>query len=264
MSGEADARHDIVWITGASSGLGRALALRFARAGARVVASARRQEALDSLVQEAEALPGEIVAMPLDVTDGEAFRAAAETLERDHGLIGSLVLNAGTHIPVGAADFSAESVRKLLDVNVMGVVNGLAAVLPGMRARRSGRIAVVASLSGYRGLPSASAYGLTKAGLINLCEALRPELELDGIVLQVVNPGFVRTPLTDRNDFKMPFLMELEDAAEAFYRGLQSDRFEIVFPRRFAYILKFLQRLPYALYFPLMRRIARDIRGKAK
>jgi short-subunit dehydrogenase len=174
------------------------------------------------------------------------------------------VLNAGTHIPLGAAELTSDSFRKLLDVNVMGAVNGLEAVLPAMRARGRGRIAVVASLSGYRGLPSAAAYGLTKAGLINMCEALRPELELDGVVLQVVNPGFVKTPLTDKNDFEMPFLMELEEAAEAFYRGLQTDRFEIVFPRRFAYILKLLQRLPYALYFPIMRKIARDLREKKK
>ena len=263
MSREAGRKREIVWITGASSGLGRALALRLARAGERVVGSARNEEALNALAAEAEALPGEILVRPLDVADLAAFHAAAEWIEREIGPVGTLVLNAGTHIPMSAADFSAESVRKLLDVNVMGAVNGLEAVLPAMRRRGRGRIAVVASLSGYRGLPSASGYGLTKAGLINFCEALRPELELDGVVLQVVNPGFVKTPLTDKNDFKMPFLMDLEDAAEAFYRGLQSDRFEIVFPLRFAYILKLLQRMPYALYFPLMRRIARDIREKS-
>ena len=255
---------DIVWITGASSGLGRALALRFARAGAQVVASARSEEDLAELAREADVLPGEIVAKRLDVTENAAFHVAAREIEAELGPIDTLVLNAGTHMPMTAADFSAAAVRKLLDVNVMGSVNGLEAVLPRMRARRRGRVAVVASLSGYRGLPSAAGYGLTKAGLINLCEALRPELDLDGVVLQVVNPGFVRTPLTDKNDFEMPFLMELEDAAEAFYRGLQSGRFEIVFPRRFAYLLKVLQRLPYALYFALMRRIARNVREQAK
>ena len=257
-------QQDIVWITGASSGLGRALALRFARAGGTVVASARNEEALRELSGEAGELPGSILPLPLDVTDASAFAEAAEKIESDHGPIGQLVLNAGTHIPVDARDFRAEAFRKLLDINVMGVVNGLEAVLPRMRRRGAGRVAVVASLSGYRGLPSASAYGLTKAGLINMCEALRPELALDGVTLQVVNPGFVKTPLTDKNEFSMPFLMELEDAAEAFYRGLQSDRFEVVFPRRFAYILKVMQRLPYALYFPLMRRIARDIRRRER
>lgn len=260
---EADgAKSEIVWITGASSGLGRALALRFAREGVTVCASARSEEDLAALASESEGLTGKILAEPLDVTDGAAFAKTAEKIEAQHGPIARLVLNAGTHIPVDAREFSPDAFQKLLDVNVMGVVNGLAAVLPQMRRRASGRIAVVASLSGYRGLPSASAYGLTKAGLINMCEALRPELEMDGVMLQVVNPGFVKTPLTDKNRFEMPFLMELEDAAEAFYRGLQSDRFEIVFPRRFAYILKLLQRLPYGLYFPLTRRIARNVRER--
>jgi NAD(P)-dependent dehydrogenase (short-subunit alcohol dehydrogenase family) len=262
MSEGCPDRQDVVWITGASSGLGRALALRFARAGATVVASARNEEALHDVSAAAEGLPGSIAALPLDVTDAAAFARAAEEVESAYGPVGQLVLNAGTHIPVDSRDLQAEAFRKLLEVNVMGVVNGLEAVLPKMRARGSGRIAVVASLSGYRGLPSAAAYGLTKAGLINLCEALRPELELDGVTLQLVSPGFVRTPLTDKNDFSMPFLMELEEAAEAFYRGLQSDRFEIVFPRRFAYILKMLQRLPYALYFPVTRRIARNLRER--
>ena len=124
-----------------------------------------------------------------------------------------------------------------------------------MIERRAGRIALVASLAGYRGLPTSAAYGMTKAGLINMAEALKPELERVGIQLQIVNPGFVRTPLTDRNPFPMPFLMEPEDAAAAFYRGLQSDRFEIVFPRRFAAILKVLRCLPASLAFAVTRRL---------
>ncbi|MEX0923060.1 MAG: SDR family NAD(P)-dependent oxidoreductase [Rhodovibrionaceae bacterium] len=262
MSGDSLPQNDVVWITGASSGLGRALALRFARAGAAVAASARDAAALQALSNEAENLRGSIAALPLDVTDEAAFASAAEEIERELGPIATLVLNAGTHRPVDARALHAEDFRKLLEVNVMGVVNGLAAALPAMRERGRGRIAVVASLSGYRGLPSASAYGLTKAGLINLCEALRPELALDGVILQLVNPGFVKTPLTDKNTFRMPFLMELEDAAEAFYRGLHSSRFEIVFPRRFAYILKIMRCLPYALYFRLTRRMARSIRER--
>ncbi len=145
----------VVWITGASSGLGRALALRFAEEGAEVVASARGEEALRSLCEEAESFSGSIAALPLDVTDGTAFATCTEHVEREFGAIGTLVLNAGTHIPVDARDFRAAPFQQLLDVNVMGVVNGLAAVLPYLRSRRRGRIAVVASLSGYRGLPTA-------------------------------------------------------------------------------------------------------------
>jgi short-subunit dehydrogenase len=137
----------------------------------------------------------------------------------------------------------------------MGTVNALAPALASMRARGTGHIAVVASVAGYGGLPTAAAYGATKAALINMCEALKPECDALGVKLQLVDPGFVRTPLTDRNTFPMPFLMELDDAVDRFVAGLASDRFEIVFPRRFALLLKFLNMLPYGLYFRVVKRI---------
>ena len=257
-------RDGLVWITGASSGLGRALALLMAKRGHRVAISARKAESLDEAVKEGEKLRGTLYAVPLDVTDEAQVRAAVEAMEKDHGEIALAVLNAGTHIPLDVEDFNTEAFRKLIDVNVMGVVNCLAPVIERMRERKRGHIAVVASVAGYCGLPSASAYGLTKAGLINMCEALRPELALDGIQLQLVNPGFVRTPLTDKNDFNMPFLMEVDDAAAAFYDGLQSDRFEIVFPRRMACTMASLRSLPYRLFFKITGPMARDRRNKRK
>lgn len=249
-----------VWITGASQGLGRALALELVRRGRTVVASARGADKLNELATEAATLQGSgrVVPWALDVTDGPAVAEAVRKIESDVGPIETAVLNAGTHTPVDGRRLKAEDFRKLLDINVMGTVLCLEPVIAAMTARRRGRIAVVASLSGYRGLPSAAAYGLTKAGLINMCESMRPELALAGLTMQVVNPGFVRTPLTDKNDFPMPFLMEPEDAARAFADGLESNRFEIVFPRRFAYLLKLLQRLPYRLYFPLARHMVKD------
>jgi short-subunit dehydrogenase len=165
------------------------------------------------------------------------------------------VLNAGTHRPVDPRALKPEDFEKLVAVNLLGTVNCLAAVLPPMLARGHGRIAVVASVAGYRGLPTAAAYGMTKAGLINMAEALRVELAPCGIVVQIVNPGFVRTPLTDRNDFPMPFLMEPEAAADAFFRGLQSDRFEIAFPWRFVWMMKLLRCLPAPLAFAVTRRM---------
>ncbi len=245
---------DTVWITGASSGLGAALARRVARAGAPLAISARRREPLERLAAEAEGAAA-IHPLPLDVQDAEAVRAGVALIERDLGPIGQAVLNAGTHRPVDARALKAEDFRKLVEVNLMGTVNCLAAVLPAMIARGRGRVAIVASVAGYRGLPSAAAYGMTKAGLINMAEALRVELAPAGVVVQVVNPGFVRTPLTDRNAFPMPFLMEPEDAAEAFYRGLQTDRFEIAFPRRFVYLMKLLRCLPAPLAFAVTRRM---------
>ena len=136
----------------------------------------------------------------------------------------------------------------------MGSVHGLAAILPAMIGRGSGHIAVVSSVAGYRGLPTAAAYGATKASLINMCEALAFDLHGTGVRLQLVNPGFVDTPLTRRNSFPMPFLMTVEDAAERIHRGLRSRKFEIAFPRRFTLWLKLMRILPYALYFPILRR----------
>ncbi|MSO88763.1 MAG: SDR family NAD(P)-dependent oxidoreductase [Rhodospirillaceae bacterium] len=242
------------WVTGASSGIGRALALRLARDGWRVAASARGDAALDDLAKEAAGGPGSIDPMPLDVTDEEGTRAATIAIEARNGPIVLAVLNAGTHLPISVATFDPSIFRRLHEVNVMGVVNGIAALLPRMVERRGGHIAVVSSVAGYRGLPTAAAYGATKAALINMCEALKFDLDRCGIRLSLVNPGFVKTPLTDENPFPMPFLMSAEDAADRLVRGLASGGFEITFPRRFALLLKALRCLPYRLYFPILKR----------
>jgi len=247
----------VVWITGAGKGLGRAVALLLARRGDVVAASARTVADLDSLVAAAVAFGGRIVGFPLDIADEQATLAAVDAIERELGPIDQAILNAGTHLPVAVAALTARPFRQLVETNLMGTVHGVAALTPRMVARRGGRIAVVASVAGYRGLPSAAAYGATKAALINMAEALRPDFARHGVVLQVINPGFVRTPLTDRNDFPMPFLIEADDAARRVVAGLASDRFEIAFPRRFALLLKLLRCLPYPLYFALTRRMLR-------
>ena len=246
---------DRVWITGASSGLGRALALKMAAEGWRVAASARSHDQLQAVAALASAFPGGIEAYPLDVTDRAAVQDTVARILDDLGPPDVVVLNAGTHKPTPVAKLAAEDFRLLVELNLMGTVHCLEAILPPLRRRRNGRIAIVASLAGYVGLPLAGAYGMTKAGLISLAEALEPELRAEGITLQVVNPGFVRTPLTDRNPFQMPFLMEVEAAAEAFYRGLQSGSFEIIFPLRLAYLLKLLRVLPYPLALAMTRRL---------
>jgi len=234
------------WITGAGKGLGRALALRLAGEGWRVLASARTLEDLQSLAEEAEGLPGTIEPLVLDVTEREAVQARLEEVSAERR-IALAVLNAGSHQPMAARDFDPEVFDKLIALNIGGAVNCLAALIPIMIKAGQGQIAVVASVAGYMGLPTAAAYGLSKAGVINMCESLRPELEREGVLLQVVNPGFVRTPLTDKNDFEMPFLMEPEDAARAFAKGLKSRRFEIYFPRFFVTMMKLLSALPYAV-----------------
>ena len=247
-----------VWITGAGKGIGRAVALRFAREGATVAVSARTTDDLEQLTADAQGLPGRIVGFPLDVTDEAAVGRVLGEITQEMGLPELAILNAGTHAPTPAGELDSATVRRLIDINLMGTVHCLTALLPGFIARGSGRIAVVASVAGYSGLPSAAAYGATKAGLINMCEALKPELDRHGVGLSLINPGFVRTPLTDRNDFPMPFLMEADDAAARIVAGLRRGRFEIAFPTRFVLLLKLLRCLPYGLFFRITRRLVKS------
>lgn len=240
-----------VWIVGASYGIGAALAERLAEDGKTVWASARSRDKLEALAAKH---PDRLHALPLDVTDKDAVRAALAAIEAEAGPPDIVVLNAGSHHPVAAKDFKADELRKLIELNVMGVANGIEVVLPGMLERNAGRLAVVASVAGYAGLPTSAYYGCSKGGLINMIESLNFDLRRTGVKLQLVNPGFVKTPLTDKNDFAMPFLIPAEEAARMIARGLKSDRFEIAFPTAFVLILKLLRMLPYRLYFPLVGR----------
>jgi short-subunit dehydrogenase len=244
----------VVWITGASSGIGRAVALEHARRGWTVAATARREDELVALADAAGSLPGRIVAHPGDVTDTPGMAAVAMAIGRAHGPIARAILNAGVFHPVRARTFDRDIYEKSFSINVMGVVNGLAAIMPAMAERGTGQIAITASVAGYGGLPSASAYGATKAALINLAAGLKFDLDQAGVLIQIVCPGFVRTAATDQNAFPMPFLMEAEDAARRFVHGLDTTRFEIAFPRRFALILKLANLLPYSLYFATVGR----------
>ncbi|MQM38835.1 putative oxidoreductase [wastewater metagenome] len=242
-------------ITGASSGIGEALAVRLAAHGWRVVAAARRRAALEALAERASG-PGRIIPQVLDVTDADAFAALVTTVEADHGEIDTVILNAGGYEPVRLDELDAAVFERLIRVNYLGTVNGLAACLPAMRRRGRGQVLVMGSLSAYRGLPRAAAYGSTKAAVLSLAESLRPEAERAGIALRVVSPGFVKSRLTERNDFRMPQLMDPADAAAAIHAGIDGNGFEVFFPRRLGWTLKLLRLLPYRLYFALMRRLA--------
>ncbi len=245
----------VIWILGASTGIGRALALAMAGAGLTVVASARRGHLLDDLANQAPG-PGRIVAWPVDASDTQAVRDAAAGIAEQVGAIdlaiyGAAAWTASKNEPITCEDFTAK-----YDVNVMGAVRMLEAVLPAMQARGRGHVAIIASVAGYRGLPRAATYGSSKAALIYLCESLRLTLAPQGIKVQVINPGFVDTPLTEQNDFPMPFLISAERAADYCMRGLRRNGFEISFPKRFSYFLKFLSLLPYPLYFWLVGKTA--------
>lgn len=235
------------WITGASTGIGRDIALQLTAQGVKVAASARSAEKLRDLG------PG-ILAVPLDVTDPGACKAAVERIESELGPIDLAVFGAGTYSPVAIDDLDPARFAHMMTTNYMGVVNCIAALAPRMMARRSGHLSWIASVAGYIGLPKAAAYGPTKAALINLAESLYPEMRQKGVAISVINPGFVETPLTVQNDFAMPFLMKPEDAARRTIAGLAAGRFEVAYPRRFVAILKSLRLLPYPLFFQLIAR----------
>lgn len=244
-----------VWITGASSGIGAAVAREMAAQGAHVAISARSDETLERIIKE---LPGgPHLALKLDARDAVATRAAVERIVGDWGGLDLALLAAGTYQPMRGFELDLDAARELLDVNLMGTLACVAAAVPPMLAAGSGQLAIVASVAGYRGLPKAVIYGASKAALINLAETLRLDLRPRGIKVQLINPGFVATPLTAQNDFKMPALITPEQAARAIVAGLQSKRFEIHFPKRFTRFLKILRLLPYGLYFPIVRRITK-------
>lgn len=245
----------VAWVTGASRGIGYAVAQALARDGWVVAASARNIVDLEKLAAACAEYPGSVRPFAFDITERDGAAKAVFDIEQQLGPIALAILNAGTHEPVDGRALSVAPFRRLMEINYMGTVNCLVPLAERFVARRAGRIAVVASLAGYRGLPTASAYGASKAALINMCEALRPDLKTAGVVLSVVTPGFVRTPLTDQNMFPMPFLMDAETAARRLLRGLATDRFEITFPRRFSYLMKLLRIMPYGLFFAITRRL---------
>lgn len=238
------------WITGASTGIGRELALRLAKLGWVVAVSARRKELLDEVAQHNQNLK----VFACDVTDATAMATTVAQIEAQHGPIQLAVLNAGTYQHESVTKLNAKDFTNIINTNLLGVVHGLVPVLAGMRARGSGHIALVSSVAGYTGLGGSLAYGASKAALINLAEALAAELHGQGIKLQVICPGFVATPLTAQNTFPMPFLISAEQAVDRIIKGLASSRFEIAFPKRMVWLLKILRCLPYGAYLPLVAR----------
>jgi NAD(P)-dependent dehydrogenase (short-subunit alcohol dehydrogenase family) len=237
-----------VWLTGASSGIGEAAIAPLVARGARVAISARRAERLTELEAHWRAQGADVRAFPLDVTDRAAVGQTVRAIETAFGGIDLAILNAGSHLPGSGRRYDGQQFIDNMTLNFFSVVYGLDAVLPGMLARGRGYVAGVASVAGYRALPAAGAYGASKAALIHMLESIRFDLEPHGITVSVVNPGFVKTPLTDRNQYPMPFLMPVDRAAEALVRGLERDQPEIHFPKVFTWTLKLLRVLPSPLY----------------
>lgn len=240
-----------IWVIGASSGIGRALSIHLAKAGARVAVSARRKDELDSLAQEMG--EGHVV-VPLDVADAEMMLAAVRTVGESMGRIDRVIFLSAIYHPMRLDQLDLNITKHMLDVNVMGAFHLIHAVLPMLKEQKSGQIALCASVAGYVGLPGGQPYSATKAAIQNLAESLCAECP-PAIDVKIINPGFVKTPLTDKNDFHMPMMMSTEAAAEAIARGLKSSVFEIHFPKRFTYFMKFLKLLPASLQFLITRKI---------
>lgn len=237
-----DFRDKNVWIVGASSGIGAALAVELDRRGAHLVLTARRGEELAAINSR---LGNRHRVIAADVTDTAALVAASQVA----GPLDSAIFLAAIYTPALLEDMDIKAARQMVDVNLMGALNFIHAVYWLMRARGNGQIALCASVAGYCGLPAGQPYGATKAAIINIAESLRVEAAAHGIDVRVINPGFVRTPLTAKNNFEMPMILEAEDAAKALADGLCGRRFEIGFPQKFMRIVRLLSIFPYPLFF---------------
>jgi NADP-dependent 3-hydroxy acid dehydrogenase YdfG len=239
----------LAWVIGGSSGIGAAVARELQARGARVAISARRQDRLD------EVSNGTMLALAADVTDAESLRAAASGIREELGPIDLAVLSAGYWKQMTGNDWDVESFNRHVQVNLIGMSNSIAAVLPEMLARRSGVIAGISSVAGYRGLTGSAAYGATKAGQINLLESLRIQIARAGVRVITVCPGFVRTDLTASNAFPMPFIIDADEAGRAICDGLERERTEIVFPVRMALLMKAARLVPVGLWSAMWSRV---------
>ena len=243
-------QHGCAWITGASSGIGAALALELAGRGWQVAISARRKKDLEAIAAGHEG----IHAFVCDVTDRAGMAAAVEAIEQQLGPIALGIMNAGIYLPTALPEFDPTLFDRTFEVNLTGTVNGLAAVLPRMTARGEGHLSLVSSVAGYGGLPTSAAYGASKAALFNMGESMAMDLKASGVHVSMIAPGFVKTPATDVNEFAMPFIIEAADAARRIADGLAKGKTHISFPKRFSFLLRALSFLPRSLYVRLVGR----------
>ena len=238
-----------IWITGASSGIGKALAIKFANEGWKVAASARRENLLKELNQENE----NIHPFPLDVTNIDQCKTVFENIVEKFKDIEISIFGTGIHDPKSEKKFNLDKIRKIMEVNYFGTMNCINAVYDYYNNKKSGQISIISSVAGYRGLLAAGAYCASKSALTSFAETLQFEMKRKNVRVSLVSPGFIKTPMTDQNDFPMPMIKSPEFAAEQVYIGLIKKKgFEIHFPKAFTYFLKFLRILPNSIYFKLI------------
>ena len=239
----------IIWITGASSGIGKALAIKFAENGWIVAASARRE----NLLKELKQINQNIYPFPLDVTEIENCRTVAKKILEQFNNIDICVFGTGMHDPKSEKTFNLEKIREIMEVNYFGTMNSINSIYEYFSKKKSGQISIISSVAGYRGLPAAGAYCASKAALTSFTESLNFDMQKKNVRVSLISPGFIKTPMTDQNDFPMPMIKSPKFAANEIYKGLTAKKtFEIHFPKAFTYFLKFLQILPSSMYFKLI------------
>ena len=239
----------IIWITGASSGIGKALAIKFAEKGWTVAASARRENLLEDLNK----FNSNIYSFPLDVTEIENCKLVANKIIEEFGGIDICVFGTGMHDPKSEKRFDLNKIREIMEVNYFGTMNSINSIYEYFSEKKNGHISIISSVAGYRGLPAAGAYCASKAALTSYAESLNFDMKMKNVRVSLISPGFIKTPMTDQNDFPMPMIKSPEFAANEIFKGLTEKKsFEIHFPKAFTYFLKFLQILPSSIYFKLV------------
>ena len=243
-----------IWVTGASSGIGKAVAEKFANEGWKVAVSARRKEKLDEMASS----NSNIISYPLDVVSKEYCQATFNKIAEEFGDIDICFFCSGTYDPNKEKEIDLDQNKFVMDVNYFGVLNCVKSVEKYFKNKKSGQISIVSSIAGYRGLPNSSGYGPSKAALTNFAESIYFDFKKFNVRVSVVSPGFIKTDLTDKNEFKMPFLRSTDYAAEKVFKGLTStNSFEIHFPKQLTLILKFLRVLPYKIYLFLVDKLVK-------
>mgnify|MGYP001265239190 FL=1 len=241
----------VIWITGASSGIGKALAIKFAKEGWKVAISARRENLLNEIAKTYN----DIFPYPLDVTDSKKCELVFNSIKEKFKNVDISVFSTGIHDPKSEKSLDLNKVRQIMEVNFFGTINSVNAVYKYYKERKSGQISIVSSVAGYRGLPAGGAYCASKSALTSFTESLNFEMKRKNVRVSLISPGFIKTPMTDQNDFPMPMIKTPEFAAEEIYNGLvKKNAFEIHFPKSFTFIMKILQILPNWAYFKLVEK----------
>ena len=244
----------VIWITGASTGIGRSLAIKFAKNGWKVAISARRVEILDNISTQNE----NIFPFPLDVTNKEDCKKVFLEIKNKLKNIDICVFSTGTWDPKKEKEIDVDQIENVMKVNFFGTLNTIKSVEKYFKESGKGHISIVSSIAGYRGLPNSTGYGPSKSALNNLTESLYFDFKKYGVRISLISPGFIKTPMTDKNDFKMPFLKTSEYAADKIYDGLvNTNVFEIHFPKQLTLILKFFKILPNWLYLKLVGKLTK-------